>query len=406
MASRLPILAALTLLFLGQVAGGLLPFPLPIPVPGVGSGGTVCTWNQFVGEMKQLRKALGKRPRKYRVMALVLKRAIKELEGDTSAPGVPTTTFLIPTNRGIVLAGLNPSNLWGLITGSKKHPPSRHSAHSCHCNSVLHLPTLRPCSHQPCPLSFETCQNTLLPLQQRTLPVYAPSLQPPAVPIVSNTRLLPITTDCYSPIPNVRIHPPLAMSPASIPSHQPTSSVIADLELAGRVQQMTASVADQIVKDSANRASYAEMRLIVLEKTLGSVKDQAASMLERMQLKADVKTKQLQQELEEKKKQTEELEARLKTLEAQNAAAAASGGVTTALPLTTATTTAAATVASAIPITSLSTRPAPSPIKLLHSSSFGASGTSGLALRLPSFYSLGAPLSPTGRGGSTRGSGA
>ncbi|CAI5995310.1 unnamed protein product [Closterium sp. NIES-64] len=251
MASRLPTLAALAFLFLGQVAGGLLPFPLPIPVPGVGSGGTVCTWNQFVGEMKQLRKALAKRPRKYRVMALVLKRAIKELEGDTSAPGVPTTTFLIPTNRGIVLAGLNPSNLWGLITGSKK-------------------------------------------------------------------------------------------------------------------------VGD-IVKQEKKR----------------------------------FKTKQLQQELEEKKKQAEELEARLKTLEAQSAtAAAAAGGVTTTLPLTTATTTAAAAVASAIPITSLSNRPAPSPIKLLHSTSFGATGSSGLALRLPSFYSLGAPLSPTGRGGLALGSGA
>ncbi|CAI5975204.1 unnamed protein product, partial [Closterium sp. NIES-65] len=185
--------------------------------------------------MKQLRKALAKRPRKYRVMALVLKRAIKELEGDTSAPGVPTTTFLIPTNRGIVLAD------------------------------------------------------------------------------------------------------------------QAASAEAGGEEEAGR----------------------------------------------------GAKTKQLQQELVEKRRQAEELEARLKTLEAQSAAAAAGGATST-----TATTVAAATVASAIPIASLSTRPAPSPIKLLHSTSFGASGTSGLALRLPSFYSLGAPLSPTGRGGSALGSGA
>ncbi|CAI5995296.1 unnamed protein product [Closterium sp. NIES-64] len=116
---RWQILATLAVLFIAQSAdaAGLIP-GFPIPIPGVGTG--VCTWDQFVGEMKKLQRTLAKNPIRYGGMAIALKQGLKKMQKNAPSELLPAVTILVPTNRALLAASLNPAFLIDLIQNKKK----------------------------------------------------------------------------------------------------------------------------------------------------------------------------------------------------------------------------------------------------------------------------------------------
>ncbi|CAI7756468.1 unnamed protein product [Closterium sp. NIES-53] len=116
---RWHILATLAVLLIVQSAdaAGLIP-GFPIPIPGVGTG--VCTWDQFVGEMKKLQRTLAKNPIRYGGMAIALKQGLKKMQKNAPSELLPAVTILVPTNRALLAASLNPTFLIDLIQNKKK----------------------------------------------------------------------------------------------------------------------------------------------------------------------------------------------------------------------------------------------------------------------------------------------